>query len=160
MMPAGAAVPGLDTIDRSILRALQRDGRLTNVQLARQIGLSPSPCLRRVKSLEERGYISGYAAQLDPARLGRGLQVVVMVSLVDQRQETLAAFEKAVLALDDVTRCALVAGDADYLLTVNVRDLDSYHRVYTGRLGELPGVVSMRSLVTMKSVKDTRSLPV
>jgi Lrp/AsnC family leucine-responsive transcriptional regulator len=150
----------LDRLDRLILRALQRDGRLSNVDLARAVGLSPSPCLRRVKSLEERGYIRGYAAVLDPALLGRSLQVVVMVSLTDQRQETLKAFESAVAQLDDVMRCSLIAGDADYLLTVLVRDLDSYHRLFTERLGELPGVVSLRSLVTMKTVKDTRALPV
>jgi len=150
----------LDALDRAILRELQRDGRLTNVDLARRIGLSPSPCLRRVKALEERGYITGYAAVLDPVRLGRSLQVVVMVSLIDQRQETLGAFEAAVAELDDVVGAALIAGDADYLLTVRVRDLDSYHRLFTERLGELPGVVSLRSLVTMKAVKDTRSLPV
>ncbi len=155
-----AAYSGLDGLDRAILRALQEDGRLTNVDLARQVGLSPSPCLRRVKSLEERSYIQGYAASLDPARLGRALQVVVMVRLSDQRQETLAAFEEAVVGIEDVLRCSLIAGDADYLLTVQVRDLDSYHALYTERLGELPGVASLRSLVTMKAVKDTRALPV
>ncbi len=150
----------LDRLDRAILRALQQDGRLSNVELAKQVGLTPSPCLRRVKSLEERGYITGYAALLDRARLGRELRVTVMVSLTDQRQETLRAFERAVLRLDDVVGCSLIAGDADYLLTVLVRDLDSYHRLFTERLGELPGVVSMRSLVAMKTVKDTHALPV
>lgn len=154
------AYQGLDGLDRAILRALQEDGRLTNVDLARRVGLSPSPCLRRVKSLEERGYIQGYAATLDPALLGRALQVVVMVRLADQRQETLAAFEAAVERIDDVMRCSLIAGDADYLLTVQVSDLDSYHALYTQKLGELPGVSSLRSLVTMKAVKDTRALPV
>ncbi len=154
-----AYVP-IDKLDRAILRELQRDGRLTNVDLARRVGLTPSPCLRRVKALEERGYITGYAAVLDPVRLGRSLQVVVMVSLTDQRQETLRAFEEAVARLDDVVGASLIAGDADYLLTVLVRDLDSYHALFTQRLGELPGVVSMRSLVTMKTVKDTRALPV
>lgn len=155
-VPAGQ----LDRLDRAILRALQHDGRLTNVELARMVGLSPSPCLRRVKSLEERGYIAGYAALLDPQLLGRSLRVVVMVSLTDQRQETLRAFEAAVAGLVDVVGCSLIAGDADYLLTVLVRDLESYHRLFTERLGELPGVVSMRSLVTMKTVKDTHELPV
>ena len=154
------AYSGLDGLDRTILDALQEDGRLTNVDLARRVGLSPSPCLRRVKSLEERGYIQGYAALLDPALLGRALQVVVMVRLTDQRQQTLAAFESAVEGIEDVLRCSLIAGDADYLLTVQVRDLDSYHALYTKRLGELPGVASLRSLVIMKAVKDTHALPV
>ena len=80
--------------------------------------------------------IQGYAASLDPARLGRALQVVVMVRLSDQRQETLAAFEESVVGIEDVLRCSLIAGDADYLLTVQVRDLDSYHALYTERLGD------------------------
>ena len=154
------AYSGLDGLDRTILDALQEDGRLTNVDLARRVGLSPSPCLRRVKSLEERGYIQGYAALLDPALLGRALQVVVMVRLTDQRQQTLAAFDSAVEGIEDLLRCSLIAGDADYLLTVQVRDLDSYHALYTKRLGELPGVASLRSLVIMKAVKDTHALPV
>lgn len=153
-------VDRLDRLDRRILRELQRDGRLTNVDLARRVGLSPSPCLRRVKSLEDRGYISRYAALLDPLRLGRSLRVVVMVSLTDQRQETLRAFEEAVLGVDDVIACSLIAGDADYLVTVVAANLDAYHAIFTERLGELPGVVSMRSLVTMKTVKDTHELPV
>ena len=153
-------VDRLDRLDRRILRELQRDGRLTNVDLARRVGLSPSPCLRRVKSLEDRGYISRYAALLDPLRLGRSLRVVVMVSLTDQRQETLRAFEAAALGVDDVIACSLIAGDADYLVTVVAANLDAYHAIFTERLGELPGVVSMRSLVTMKTVKDTHELPV
>ena len=88
------------------------------------------------------------------------LVTVVMVRLTDQRQQTLAAFESAVEGIEDVLRCSLIAGDADYLLTVQVRDLDSYHALYTKRLGELPGVASLRSLVIMKAVKDTHALPV
>ena len=156
----GSRATDVDRLDRRILRELQRDGRLTNVDLARRVGLSPSPCLRRVKSLEDRGYISRYAALLDPLRLGRSLRVVVMVSLTDQRQETLRAFEEAVLGVDDVIACSLIAGDADYLVTVVAANLDAYHAIFTERLGELPGVVSMRSLVTMKTVKDTHELPV
>src|SRR4028118_1455192 len=142
----------LDALDRAILRSLQTDGRLTNVELAKRVRLSPSPCLRRaksleargyirgdtallgrgrrgararlspspcrrrVKSLEDRGYIRGYTALLDRARVGRGLHVVVMVSLTSQRQETLEAFEQSVAALDDVLECYLMAGESDYLL--------------------------------------------
>ena len=156
----GSRATDVDRLDRRLVRELQRDGRLTNVDLARRVGLSPSPCLRRVKSLEDRGYISRYAALLDPLRLGRSLRVVVMVSLTDQRQETLRAFEEAVLGVDDVIACSLIAGDADYLVTVVAANLDAYHAIFTERLGELPGVVSMRSLVTMKTVKDTHELPV
>jgi Lrp/AsnC family transcriptional regulator, leucine-responsive regulatory protein len=151
---------GLDALDRDILRELQADGRLTNVELAKRVRLSPSPCLRRVKSLEDRGYIRRYTALLDRARVGRALHVVVMVSLTSQRQETLEAFEAAVRDLDDVLECHLVAGESDYLLTVAAADLDAYQQFFTNRLGELPGVASLRTLISMKTVKSTTALPV
>jgi Lrp/AsnC family leucine-responsive transcriptional regulator len=150
----------LDRLDRDILRHLQQDGRLSNVELARRVRLSPSPCLRRVKSLEDRGYIRGYTALLDRGRMRRTLHVYVMVSLTSQRQEVLEAFERGVAALDDVLECHLIAGEADYLLTVVVEDLDAYQRLFTKRLGELPGVASLKSMVTMKVVKSTTALPV
>ena len=151
---------GLDAIDRHILRLLQIDGRRTNVDIAREVGLTPSPCLRRIRSLEERGYIAGYAAVLDRKMLGRTLDVLVMVELTDQRKETMAGFEAAVAKLDDVSTCHLIAGEADYVLTVAVADLDAYHKVFRDKLGELPGVVSIKSLITMKTVKSGRALPV
>jgi Lrp/AsnC family transcriptional regulator, leucine-responsive regulatory protein len=150
----------LDAVDRHILRLLQADGRRTNVDIAREVGLTPSPCLRRIRYLEQRGYITGYAAVLSPVLLRRNLDVVVMVELVDQRRETLAAFESAVMQLDDVLACYLIAGEADYLLTVAVADLEAYHKVFTEKLGELPGVTSIKSLITMKTVKEGRTLPV
>jgi Lrp/AsnC family transcriptional regulator, leucine-responsive regulatory protein len=150
----------LDAVDRDILRHLQADGRLTNVELAKRVRLSPSPCLRRVKSLEDRGYIRGYTALLDRGKVGRALHVVVMVSLTSQRQETLEAFERGVSRLDDVLECHLVAGESDYLLTVAATDLESYQRFFTECLGELPGVASLRTLISMKTVKSTTALPV
>jgi len=152
--------PALDEIDRAILRELQADGRLTNADLAKRVRLSPSPCLRRLRALEQHGYISGYTAVLDRARMERALKVTVLVELISQRQEVLEAFEAAVRDLDDVLACDLITGEADYLLTVAVKDLDAYQRLYTRRLGELPGVASMKSLVTMKSVKASTALPV
>lgn len=151
---------GLDAVDRHILRLLQADGRRTNVDIAREVGLTPSPCLRRIRSLEERGYISGYAAVLNPVLLRRSLVVNVMVELVDQRRETLAAFEAAALRLDDVQACYLISGEADYLLTVAVADLAAYQRVFSEKLGELPGVTSIKSLITMKAIKSGAALPV
>jgi Lrp/AsnC family transcriptional regulator, leucine-responsive regulatory protein len=150
----------LDAVDRDILRHLQADGRLTNVELAKRVRLSPSPCLRRVKSLEDRGYIRGYTALLDRGKVGRALHVVVMVSLSSQRQETLEAFERAVSKIDDVLECHLVAGESDYLLTVASTDLESYQLLFTKCLGELPGVASLRTLISMKTVKSTTALPV
>jgi DNA-binding Lrp family transcriptional regulator len=153
------SLPGLDRLDRTILRELQADGRLTNVELAKRVRLSPSPCLRRVKSLEDHGYITGYRAVLDRPKMGRGLYVFVMVSLSSQRQETLAAFEQGVAGLDEVLECHLMAGAADYLLGVAVADLDAYQRLFTRKLGELPGVASLHSLISMKTVKSTTNLP-
>lgn len=150
----------LDALDRAILRHLQEDGRLSNVELAKRVRLSPSPCLRRVKQLEERGYISGYTALLDRVRLKRALHVVVLVSLTSQRQEVLEAFEREVAALEDVLECYLIAGEADYLVTVAVEDLQAYQRFFTERMGELPGVASLKSMITMKAVKHTTALPV
>ena len=154
------AIPGLDRLDRAILRELQSDGRLTNVELAKRVRLSPSPCLRRVKSLEDRGFIAGYRAGLDRRRVGRGMHVFVMVSLTSQRQEALEEFERAVAGLDEVLECYLMAGESDYLLGVAVADLDAYQRFFTKRLGELPGVASLRSLISMKTVKYSSTLPV
>ncbi len=153
-------IPGLDRLDRAILRELQLDGRLTNVELAKRVRLSPSPCLRRVKSLEERGYIRGYCAVLDRPAMGRGLHVFVMVSLTSQRQESLEAFERSVSVLDEVLECYLMAGESDYLLGVAVADLDAYQWFFTKKLGELPGVASLRSLIAMKTAKYTMALPV
>ncbi|TBT96448.1 Lrp/AsnC family transcriptional regulator [Propioniciclava tarda] len=150
----------MDAVDRHILRLLQADGRRTNVDIAREVGLTPSPCLRRIRSLEERGFISGYSAVLNPVLLRRNLVINVEVELADQRRETMAAFEDAVLALDDVQACYLISGEADYLLTVAVADLDAYHKVFSEKLGELPGVTSIKSLITMKAVKEGRTLPV
>lgn len=158
--PGDAAADRLDKLDRAILRELQDDGRLTNVELAKRVRLSPSPCLRRVKSLEDRGYIRRYTALLDRVRMRRALHVFVMVSLTSQRQETLEAFERGVAALDEVLECYLMAGEADYLLAVAVADLDAYQRFFTKQLGELPGVASLRSLIAMKTVKATTALPV
>ena len=158
-MPA-AVLDRLDAVDRQILRELQADGRLSNVDLAERVRLSPSPCLRRVKSLEERGYIRGYMAVLDRARVNRGMYVHVMVSLTSQRQETLETFERAVADLPEVLECYLMAGESDYLLAVAVADLDAYQRFFRERLGEVPGVASLRSLISMKTVKYTTALPV
>jgi Lrp/AsnC family leucine-responsive transcriptional regulator len=153
-------VSGLDSTDRRILRELQADGRISNVELAERVRLSPSPCLRRVKNLEERGYIRGYMAVLDRAKVGRGMYVHVMVSLTSQRQETLEAFEKAVADLPEVLECYLMAGESDYLLAVAVADLEAYQTFFREKLGEVPGVASLRSLISMKTVKSTTALPV
>jgi Lrp/AsnC family leucine-responsive transcriptional regulator len=149
----------LDSFDRRILAALQRDGRLTNVQLADEIGLSASPCLRRVRHLEEAGVIRGYQARLDPDEVGLGLTVFVGVKVERHHEEEAEAFRQAVLALPEVISAFLVSGESDFLLHVVVPDLRGYERFLTGTLLKLPGVSDIRSNFAIQTVKATAPLP-
>jgi len=149
----------LDAIDRHILAALQRDARLTNVQLAEEVGLSPSPCLRRVRMLEEAGVIVGYHATLGRAEIGLGLTVFVGVKVERHRDETATAFREAVLAVPEVVSCHLVSGEADFLLQVVVPDLAGYERLLLGTLLKLPGVSDIRSNFAIQTVKTEAPLP-
>lgn len=149
----------LDAIDHRILRALQRDGRLSNVHLAEEVGLSPSPCLRRVRLLEEAGLIRGYHAALDRAAVGLGLTVFVGVKVERHREDDAEAFRAAVRALPQVVSAHLVSGESDFLLQVVVPDLAAYERFLTGTLLRLPGVSDIRSNVAIQTVKDQAALP-
>ncbi|BAQ46151.1 MULTISPECIES: Lrp/AsnC family transcriptional regulator [Methylobacterium] len=149
----------LDAIDRRILAALQRDGRLTNVQLAEEVGLSPSPCLRRVRLLEEAGVIGGYRATLDRAELGLGLTVFVGVKVVRHDESGAAAFRGAVRLLPSVVACHLVSGESDFLLQVVVPDLAAYERLLLDTLMRLPGVSDIRSNFAIQTVKAEGPLP-
>ncbi|WP_298952589.1 Lrp/AsnC family transcriptional regulator [uncultured Methylobacterium sp.] len=149
----------LDAIDRRILAALQRDGRLTNVQLAEEVGLSPSPCLRRVRLLEEAGIIGGYRATLDRAGLGLGLTVFVGVKVARHDEAAAEAFRAAVRTLPSVVSCHLVSGEADFLLQVVVPDLAAYERLLLGTLLKLPGVSDIRSNVAIQTVKAEGPFP-
>ncbi len=120
----------LDRIDRQILNALQEDGRLQNLELSRRVGLSPSPCLRRVRLLEEGGIIERYVAQLDPAKVGAGLTVFARVWLKGQDEETVNHFVNEVRTMPQVLECHLMAGDCDFLLRVAVADLDAYRQLH------------------------------
>ncbi|WP_338110568.1 Lrp/AsnC family transcriptional regulator [Pseudomonas indica] len=150
----------LDTIDRRILRALQRDGRLQNLELARQVGLSPSPCLRRVRLLEEAGVIERYVALLNPAKVSMGLTLFVRVWLTGQDEETVNCFTDAVRELPEVLECHLMAGDCDFLLRVVAADLDSYRQFQAKYLGRIQGVQSMKTEIPMQKIKQTSELPV
>ncbi len=143
----------LDAIDRRILRELQRDGRIANNDLADRVGLSPSPCLRRVRRLEAEGVIRGYTARVDPAAVGRSLLVFAHVRLERETPETIAAFEAAVAAVDEVVACWSVLGPTDHLLQVAVADLDAYRALYVRRLASLPGVATIESQVSFATVK-------
>lgn len=149
----------LDAYDRRILAALQRDGRLSNVQLAEEIGLSPSPCLRRVRMLEEAGVIRGYQANLDRHEVGLGLTVFVGVRVERHNDEHSEAFRRAVTALPEVISAFLVSGESDFLLQVVVPDLSAYDRFLTGSLLKLPGVSDIRSNFAINTVKTPGPLP-
>lgn len=150
----------LDAIDRRILQALQKDGRLQNVDLAREVGLSPSPCLRRVRLLEEAGVIERYVAVLNPAKIGKGLSVFARVWLKGQDADTVDHFTEAVQLLPQVVECHLMAGDCDFLLRVVAADLDDYRQFLKNHLTRIPGVQSVKTEVPMQRVKLTSALPV
>ncbi|AZM47706.1 MULTISPECIES: Lrp/AsnC family transcriptional regulator [unclassified Streptomyces] len=143
----------LDELDREILRQLQRDGRLTNVELARRVGLTPPPCLRRVKRLEEAGIITGYRARVDEEAAGRGLEVIVSIEVSVSDLDTLAGLEATIGAYDEVVEFRRVFGTPDYFLRVLVADYAAYERFQTGKIIGIPGVARVISQPTMKKIK-------
>ncbi len=149
----------LDALDHRILAALQGDGRLANVELAERIGLSPSPCLRRVKRLERRGYIVSYRANLDRNKIGLGFTAFVSVKIDAHADDRATGFEEAVLAMPEVVACHMVAGEADYLLEVVVPDLARYQSFLVGKLLELSIVREVRSNIAIQTLKASAPLP-
>lgn len=147
----------MDDIDRSILAVLEQDGRISNADLAARVGLSPSPCLRRVRRLEESGAIRGYRALVDPAAVGRGLRVLAGVRLVRHARADVTAFERAVIGLSEVVQAFHVTGNYDYLLQVEVADLPAYEVFHANRLAGLPGVAMVNSYVTLKTLSNDGS---
>jgi Lrp/AsnC family transcriptional regulator, leucine-responsive regulatory protein len=143
----------MDQIDRSIVYQLQLDGRIQNNELADRIGLSPSPCLRRVKQLEAAGVIERYAAIVDPVAIGRGYEVLVWVTLREITRTTLAEVEAALGDLDEVIEAQRMMGQPDYLLRVACRDAAEYEAFYIDRLAALPHVRTLTSMTSMKVVK-------
>lgn len=151
----------LDRYDRHILEILQSDGRIANQDLADRIGLSPSPCLRRVRALEESGLIVGYRAMLDARKLGLSLVALVHISMDQHTPERFANFEGAVAALPEVLECLLITGqDADYQLKVVVRDLDHYQQLLLERITRIPGVTGVHSSFVLRRVVDKTALAV
>jgi Lrp/AsnC family leucine-responsive transcriptional regulator len=150
----------LDPYDRRILAVLQEDGRISNQELADRIGLSPSPCLRRVRALEEAGIIAGYRALLDPAKLGLDLLVILSIAMDRHTPERFAGFEAAVSALPEVQECLLITGrDADYQLKVIVRDMTVYHDLLLNRITRIEGVSGVHSSFVLRRVVERTALP-
>ncbi len=150
----------LDALDRRILRLLQADGRMTNADLARQVALSESACLRRLKALEASGVIARYAAVIAERAVGLPISVFVTVTLASQAEAALTAFEQAVVAVPEVMECYLMTGGSDYLLRLVVRDVDDLERLHAKALTRLPGVNRVSSSVAMRTVVKRAALPV
>ncbi|MEV7006812.1 Lrp/AsnC family transcriptional regulator [Streptosporangium sp. NPDC051022] len=149
----------MDATDRAIIGLLQVEGRLSNLELAERVRLTPSPCLRRVRNLEESGVISGYRAMIDPASVGRGFQVLAYVELEGQDAETVTAFEAAVMEIEDVVEFLRMFGRPDYVLRVAVPDMEAYNQLCLEKLGRLPGLGKLTSQIAMKALKPGGILP-
>ena len=149
----------LDEIDRRILAELQGDGRMTNVELARRVGISAPPCLRRVRVLEEAGYIRGYHADLDPGCLGFDVQVFAMVRLQNQSERDLATFEERVRAWPLVRECHMLNGEIDFILKCVAPDLPSFQHFLTESLTAAPNVASVKTSLVIRGAKDEPGVP-
>jgi DNA-binding Lrp family transcriptional regulator len=149
----------LDEIDRKILNVLQRDGRRANTDLAKEVGLSPSPCLRRLHILEESGVVARYVALLNPAAIGMNLEIFVRVTLDRQDTESVNAFTSHILKAPKVLDCHMLAGDCDFLLRVVAADLTEYQDFVMNHLSQIPGVRNVRTEVPLQTIKKTTEYP-
>ena len=150
----------LDAIDRQILETLQNDSRISNVTLAKKVGLSPSPCLRRCGALEESGVIRGYATLVDAEAVGLPVSIFISVTLEKQIEPALEIFEAEIRARPEVMECYLMTGDADYLLRMVTSDLGAYERFLLEHLTRIPGVASIKSSFALKQVAYRTALPI
>ncbi|HET6357424.1 Lrp/AsnC family transcriptional regulator [Streptomyces sp. NPDC002659] len=149
----------MDEIDRDILRELQNDGRLSNQDLAQRVGLTPSPCMRRVRQLEQDGVIQGYRAVIDPEAVGRSFEVLVSIE-VKRDREVVEAFEAGLQDIPDVIEAYRLFGSPGCLLRIAVEDLRAYERLWIEKLTSLSGVTEVNSQIIMKRIKEPRGLPV
>jgi Lrp/AsnC family leucine-responsive transcriptional regulator len=150
----------IDPIDHKILRALQEDGRITVQALSEKVGISPSPCLRRVRQLEEAGIISGYGASIDPKAVGLPVSVFISIKLERQRAQNLDDFSAAISRWPEVMDCYLMTGQFDFLMRVVCADLEAYESFLRKRLTQLDGVASIESSFSLGAVKSSRVLPI
>ena len=146
----------MDALDRAIVAELQRDGRLTNLDLASRVGLTPAPCLRRLRRLEEDGVITGYTAVIDQDSIGRGFEVIIHADLVAKDLATVEAFEDRVAAMSEVAELRRMFGIPDYVIRVQVADLAAYERWLTTQLMGDPAIARVDSRITMKTIKTDR----
>ena len=150
----------MDYIEYKLLNSLQKNARLTNLELAKQVGLSPSPCLRRVKSLEESGVITGYSAIINQNKVDLSVNVFVQVSLERQSEDRLQIFEEKIMEYREVMEAYLMTGEADYLLRIVVKDLQAYEKFLKDNLTKIKGIASIRSYFSLKQVTRKYNLPI
>ena len=150
----------LDEIDLRILRDLQENGKITNVELARRVGISAPPCLRRVRALEEAGFITGYHAEVEPAKLGYNVTVFAQVGLDSQSESELSAFEELVRSWPEVRDCHMLAGEADFILRIVAQDWETYQKFVTENLTPAPNVANVKSALTLRASKHEPGVPV
>jgi len=150
----------LNRIDRHILKVLQEDGRITYAELARQVGLTTTPCIERVKRLERDGYIKGYTAVVNPEYLDAGLIVFVQIRLDKTSKDKFEQFRRSLQKIDEVQECYLVSGNFDYLIKARIADMAAYREFLGETLLNVPGVQESTSIVVMESVKETLSIPI
>ncbi len=148
----------LDRIDRTILDTLQKDGRISNVELAKRVNLSPSPCIDRVRKLEQEGFIEGYGAKLSAAKLGLGTAAFIQVTLDRTTGAVFDQFRDSVVQIPEVAECHMVAGGFDYLLKLRLSSMEAY-RAVLGRIVDLPGVLQTHTYVVIEQVKQDSGLP-
>lgn len=150
----------LDKIDKNILKRLQSDGRVTNVELAKSVGISAPPCLRRVRALEDRGYIRGYNARIDQSKMGYGINVFAMVKLSSHVEDDLKSFENYVDGLPMVRECYMLAGDVDFILKIVAKDWDAYQEFLTEELTKAENVSSVKSSLSIRASKIQAGIPI
>ena len=150
----------LDKIDRKILKDLQRDGRITNVELAKNAGISAPPCLRRVRALEESGYIKSYHAKIDPTMMGYSVTIFAMVKLTSHAEKDLIEFENRIRQLPMVRECHMLAGEVDFMLRIVAKDWDNYQNFLMKELTSAPNVTSVKSSLAIRSAKDEPGVPI
>ncbi len=150
----------LDKIDKKILRDLQDDGRITNVELAKNAGISAPPCLRRVRALEDNGYINGYYANIEPVSMGYGVKVFAMVKLSSQADTDLKAFEDYVEELPMVRECHMLTGEMDFLLKIAAKSWDDYQEFHASSLTNAPNVISVKSSLGIRTTKNKPGVPI
>lgn len=149
----------LDNIDRRILKVLQRNGRIHNTELSQEVKLSPSPCLRRVRRLEDEGIIKRYVAVLDGAKIGAGLMLYVRIWFKGQDAKTINDFVEAIDTMPEIVECHLMAGECDALARIVTKDLTSYRRFHADYLTQIPSIQSIKTEVPMGTLKETHALP-